>query len=421
MFNKKSVDIAVLGAGPAGLIAAHTLADKHADFVLLDREKRSNTHSYGLALHPLTLDLLDSLGIIKPVLENARPLRRVAIIDEKLSQRAVINYGELPCKYPYLAVIGQNKLEAILIDTLKAKGCRPKWNHRVRCIEPSLNEVGFTVDRLIDGMTGYAVAHIQTEIDKILDYRANYVIGTDGHDSTARRAAKIDFPEVGPSLDYAVFSFETNVKLPNEMRMMLEGDKTHIYWPMSEGSCRFSFQMEPNLSKNTSFNKDHHLIETESQNIPELSNLHLSELLRKHAPWFIGTSEQVTWRSRVQFKRHLASSFGQNRIWLAGDAAHIVAPAGILSMNVGMLEASDLATCLSEDSSELTRQSNLKEYNLKHLNEWQRLLDTNHTITAQDATATWLLGHKENLIANLPASGETLDEVLKQLHFTPSG
>jgi hypothetical protein len=87
-------------------------------------------------------------------------------------------------------------------------------------------------------------------------------------------------------------------------------------------------------------------------------------------------------------------------------------------MNVGMLEAADLATCLSQDSSESSRQANLKAYNTKHLEAWQRLLDADHTITGLDASATWLLEHRENLIANLPASGETLTEVLNQLHLS---
>ena len=61
MFNHKKTDIVVLGAGPVGLTAAHALATHNIDYVLLDREKRTNTHSYALALHPETLELLDSL------------------------------------------------------------------------------------------------------------------------------------------------------------------------------------------------------------------------------------------------------------------------------------------------------------------------------------------------------------------------
>ncbi|MDP4878532.1 MAG: FAD-dependent monooxygenase, partial [Opitutales bacterium] len=122
MFNHKSVDIAVLGAGPVGLTAAHTLADEGMDFVLLDREKRANIHSYALALHPETLELLDTLGIIDPILKNAHRIRRSTIFDNTQKQRAVIDYGELPVKYPFLAVIGQNELEDILVKTLADKG-----------------------------------------------------------------------------------------------------------------------------------------------------------------------------------------------------------------------------------------------------------------------------------------------------------
>ncbi len=418
MFNKKSVDIVVLGAGPAGLTAAHTLADKGMDFVLLDREQHSNTHSYALALHPETLELLDSLNIIEPVLEKALRLRRATIFDEKQQQRAAIDYSELPVKYPFLAVIGQNELENILIETLAEKGHRPMWSHRVRCIEQSADDVKFTVDRLTEGMTGYAVAHMETEIDKIFEYETKYMIAADGFDSQARRSAGIIFPEIAPSLDYAVFEFQTNVRLLTEMRMIIEDNKTHIYWPLGNGRCRFSFQMEPGFATRASFNKDHSLIDSEAQHAPEISNEYLDRMLRQHAPWFVGSSDEVKWRAMVHFEKHLADSFGHGRIWLAGDAAHMAPPAGILSMNVGMHEAADLARRLSIDSSEEVRQFRLKAYNVDRINEWRRLLDMDHHISGRDRTATWLLEHRDSVIGNIPASGESLAAVLEQLHLT---
>ena len=420
MFNKKSVDLAVLGAGPAGLTAAHILADRGMDFVLLDRAKDHHHQSYALALHPDTLELLDALGIVQPVLDQALPLRRAAIFDEQNQQRAVIDYAGLPVKYPYLAVIGQSQLEAILIETLAKKGHKPLWNHRVRCIEPSKDGVHFTVDRLTEGMTGYAVAHMETEIDKIFEYKANYMIAADGHDSMARKVANIAFLKIAPSLDYAVFEFETNVRPLTEMRMMIDHNKTHIYWPLGDGRCRFSFQMEPGFAKLGSFNKDHSMIDPKAQETVELSDTHLDHLLRRHAPWFIGSSKEVKWRVMVHFEKRLAESFGSQRIWLAGDAAHMAPPAGILSMNVGMLEAADLAEKLSSELSPEGRQFRLDAYNLDRVNEWRRLLDVDHNIIGQDATAMWLLDHRANIIGNLPASGQTYAGVLQQLHLSES-
>ncbi len=147
MFNRKSVDIAILGAGPVGLTAAHLLHDRNVDFVIMDREPQSHTHSYALALHPDTLELLDALGVIQPVLQHATRLQRAAIFDSYNHQRAVMDFGELPVKYPFLAVIGQDMLESILAASLAAKGCKVLWNHRVRCIENKEDRVNFMADR----------------------------------------------------------------------------------------------------------------------------------------------------------------------------------------------------------------------------------------------------------------------------------
>jgi NADPH-dependent dioxygenase len=420
MFNKKSTHVAIIGSGPTGLTAAHILADRGIKFTLFDRAARTHNHSYALALHPHTLELLETLGIIKPVIENALQLRRATIFDPENKQRAVINYGELSVKYPYLLVIGQNKLEAILAKSLEQKGHKPMWHHRVRCIKPSADKVSFTVDRLCEGMTGYAVAHLEQEIDKIFEYQADYMIGADGYQSLARKAANIAFPELKPNLDYAVFEFKTNSRQLTEMRMMIDGDKTHIYWPLTENRCRFSFQMPNGFAHKNSFNKDQSLIDNTAQDSSELSNAHLDQLLQKHAPWFIGSSQEVQWRVMVHFEKHQAECFGNDRIWLAGDAAHTAAPAGVLSMNMGMLEAADLAEKLSTDTSHAKRLPLLNAYNIERTAEWRQLIDVDQELNAFNHSADWLMQHRNNLIGNLPVSGKAYRQALQQLGLSQS-
>ncbi|MFT4902258.1 MAG: 2-polyprenyl-6-methoxyphenol hydroxylase-like FAD-dependent oxidoreductase [Lentimonas sp.] len=417
MFNKKYTEVVVLGAGPVGLVAAHVLADRKVDFVLFDREKRVNTQSYALALHPDTLELLDRLNVVEPILERALRIRRVAIYDAQ-QQQGVVDYGLLPMKYPFLAVIGQNELEQILVEALERKGHKPRWGHRVRCIEPAESDVHMTVDRLIDGMTGYAVAHFEPEIDKIFKYSADYLLAADGYASQARTAAGIDFPETAESQDYAIFEFETNIKIPQEMRMIVDGDKTHIFWPLPDNRCRFSFQMESGFAKNASFNKDHSLIDEAAQQVPELSNAHLEELLQRHAPWFIGASDSVKWRAMVHFESHLAERFGRDRIWLVGDAAHLARPAGVLSMNVGMTEAADLADRIGLSLQDGLGYFSLKSYETDRLAEWRYLLNMGQSLQGTDSSAEWLLQHKANLVGNLPASGVTLASILGQLRLS---
>ena len=416
MFNHKKTDIAVLGAGPVGLIAAHALADRNIDYVLFDREQRTNIHSYALALHPDTLELLDSFGLAERILENSLQLPTVSIYEDDLP-KATLDYTRLPLKYPFLTVISQGELEGILVDSLKKKSYKPLWNHRVRFIEEQADVLNIAVDRLSEGMTGYAVAHIETQIDKTLDYQANYIIGADGYESVARRSAGIDFPEVSPSADYAVFEFKTDADLPNEMRLIIKGNKTHVYWPLPNGHCRWSFQVDQGVASNPSREKDHKFNPFNNSSPPLLDHQHLDAFLGENAPWFKGSVEDLSWRMLVNFEHHLANSFGKDRIWLAGDSAHMTPHAGILSMNVGMREAVYLVEILSMTDTHFERQQALATYNEQRLAEWQHLLDLDHHIYAVDQTARWALGHRNSLIGNIPASGETLSELLAQLHL----
>jgi 2-polyprenyl-6-methoxyphenol hydroxylase-like FAD-dependent oxidoreductase len=416
MFNHKKTDIVVLGAGPVGLTAAHALANKNMDYVLLDREQRTNTHSYALALHPETLELLDSLGLADSVLEHSLHLQKVGIYEDD-HEKASLDYSMLPLKYPFLAVISQGELEHILVDTLSQRSHPPLWNHRVRFIEDQGDALNISVDRLSEGMTGYAVAHIEMQIDKILDYNANYLIGADGHESAARKIAGIEFPEVSPSADYAVFEFKTDAILPNEMRLIIKGDKTHVFWPLPNGHCRWSFQVDRGVAPTNSLDKDHHLIQFGDHGYALLDREHLDEFLAENAPWFNGSIEDLNWRMLIKFEHRLANYFGKDRIWLAGDSAHMTPQAGILSMNVGMREAVDLVERLSCGNTDAQRKAALADYNTHRLAEWEHLLDLDHHISAVDQTARWVLGHRSSLIGNIPASGETLTELLAELHL----
>jgi NADPH-dependent dioxygenase len=418
MPRTKSVDLAIFGAGPVGLTAAHILADRGMDFLLFDREPGCHSHSYALALHPETLELMDRIGVVDTVLAQSLPLKRAAIMDSADGrQKALIDFNSLPTEYSQLAVVGQNKLETILVDALVRKGHRPLWRHQVRQIQPFSDRVVFAADQISGASRGLSASEGDLDVGQILDFEAQYVIGADGFDSTARKAAGIEFPEVAPGMDYAVFEFQTNVKALTEMRIMVDDDRTHIYWPLDDGSCRFSFQMPKGFAESASFQKTAQKEDPDAFEASGLGDAHLDHLLRTHAPWFIGSSKDVRWRVMVHFERRLASSFGEGRIWLAGDAAHMAAPAGMLSMNVGMLEAADLANKLSQDQSESGREFRLDAYALDRENEWHSLFDIDHAIYAQDAPAEWLIAHRSNLIGSLPASGKFLNEIFRQLHL----
>jgi 2-polyprenyl-6-methoxyphenol hydroxylase-like FAD-dependent oxidoreductase len=413
MFNKKKSDIVVLGAGPVGLTAAHALHRRGADYVLLDRGRRTHTHSYALALHPGTLDLLDSLDLAGPVLEKARRITRVALY-EGAAEKAVLDYGKLPGKHPFIAVIAQGELESVLAGELGVrKAHKPLWNHRARFVDAVPDGLDVSVDRLEESMTGYAVAHIDMQVDKVLHFQTRHLLGADGHESIARRIAGIDFPQTAPHSDYAVFEFKTDANLADEMRLIIDGERTHVFWPLPGGYCRWSFQVAPDEAPVDSLEKDHLLVQFGDSGFPLLDREHLDGFLARHAPWFKGSVERLRWRMMVRFQQRLASAFGNGRIWLAGDAAHMAPPAGMLSMNVGMREVADLVDRLGE-ADDAKRQAALQDYDAERRAEWKRLLDGGAGIVAGKDADPWVAKHKDRLAGNIPATGATLDALLKQ-------
>jgi 2-polyprenyl-6-methoxyphenol hydroxylase-like FAD-dependent oxidoreductase len=414
MFNKKHTDVCVIGAGPVGLVAAHALADSNVDFMQFDKVVGCHTHSYALALLPETLELLDRLGVAERVLHRARKVPRIAFYhgDER---KAELDYSKLKTSFPYLAVIKQGELESILLDTLKAKGHKPHWHHRVRYINEEEDHVVLEVDRLIEGMTGYAYAHIDMQIEKILQYRANYVIGADGHRSAARRVAGIAFNETAPVQTYAVFEFKSDVELPDEMRIILDEQGSHIFWPMPDNYCRWSFAVNPEDAPVEAINKKDCLIYIGKNAYPLLDDAHIAGFISKHAKWFKGSADKISWRTLVHFQHRMAENFGRDRIWLAGDAAHLTAPGGMLSMNVGMHEAYDLVQRLSLDSDEL-REAAIASYSSDRIKEWSDLLCLDGALQG-DLADPWILEHKESLATNLPATGDTRRALLEQVHL----
>jgi squalene cyclase len=82
-----------------------------------------------------------------------------------------------------------------------------------------------------------------------------------------------------------------------------------------------------------------------------------------------------------------------------------------------MLEAAELATRLSSSHTAQERQLSLNVYNDGRVGAWRRLLDIDQNVISADPTADWLIEHRSSILGNLPASGQSLSQILEQLHL----
>jgi NADPH-dependent dioxygenase len=418
MFGRKKHPAAlVVGAGPVGLCTALCLVRRGIEVQVIDSERQPATHSYALALHPTSIELLDRLGLREEVLDGAKHVERVAFFDHH-SREAEVDLSRLDTPYPFLAVLGQARFESVLERALREAGVKVQWNHRLARFSQSGAGVSVDIDKLTEGSVGYASPHSEWVVSSSKTIEVPFVIGADGYRSLVRQQLEIPFPEVRPVQTFAVFEFDTDADLGGEMRVVLDEKSSNVLWPVSDGACRFSFELQGADIPDDFRDKDRNIYEDASSAFPELETEVLHRLLAERAPWFQGNVGDIRWRVVVPFESRLATSFGSGRMWMVGDAAHTMGPVGVRSMNIGLLEGEALAATIARSVDGSGSMSEFERYGTARTAEWKNLLGLSGRLASTEGTGAWVQRRAERMQRCLPASGPHLRQLLDQLHLT---
>jgi len=146
-----------------------------------------------------------------------------------------------------------------------------------------------------------------------------------------------------------------------------------------------------------------------------LDAAHLRVFIAQRAPWFVGSVDDLTWRTVVRFEKRLASAYGQGRMWLAGDAAHLTGPVGVQSMNVGLHEIHDLAGRAAKLLRTQGSVKDLESYNSRWEAEWRMLHGLSGGLKPHSDTDPWVARNASQLLSCLPAHGVELGKLAGQL------
>ena len=396
MFHHPDPEVLVVGAGPVGLVAALFLQEQGVRVEIVDMHQRTTPHSYALAIHPRTLRALDEAGLSGGLLGAGRTLTKVAFYDGS-QQRAEIDYSALTSRHPYLLVLRQSELERAAEDALRQKKGKVLWSHRLESIGVGEGKVRADVAKLDQVGTGYAVARSEWVVAHRETARPSFVIGADGYDSTVRRLAGIEMTGHGAPQVFSVYEIEAAGDLPSEVRVILDPDATSVYWPLEAGRCRWGFE-----------------IKDASEHAPTMERL--GQLLAARAPWWTARPTEIYWSTLGLFESRLARSFGAGSVWLAGDAAHQAAPVGVHSMNSGLVEARELATCMSRILRGGGSVALLEAFAASNREAWQALLGGGD-VRALPGADPWVAQNAARICSCIPASGEDLDTLLGQIRL----
>ncbi|WP_432151380.1 FAD-dependent monooxygenase [Streptomyces sp. bgisy029] len=335
MARSESTDVLVVGAGPVGLTLAAELRRAGVSCRIVDRLPARLPYAKAVGIQPRTLELFDRMGLVREVLDAAVPMRgQLSYVNGAAQGRIEL---ALPPEVPYgFAALPQYETERVLEEFLGRFGTG---------IERSTELVAFAQDPA--GVT----SRLATAPGAEEEVRSRFLVGCDGAHSVVRKALGLSFEGGAFPEEYMLADVEVGWGLPPGygVRSMHRGedgavDDLLVCIPLpGEGRYRMSMLVPPELSASRPSAPSagdgvaHGL---EGGTAPALADI--QKVLDRLAPEPV-TASALRWSSVFRISHRLVDRYGEGRVFVAGDAAHIHPPTGAQGMNTGVQDACNLA------------------------------------------------------------------------------
>jgi 2-polyprenyl-6-methoxyphenol hydroxylase-like FAD-dependent oxidoreductase len=400
----ETTNVLIVGAGPVGMMAALALANRGIKPMIIDAGNRISQHSFACALHARSLEILEGFDLWDDIMEWGHRIETIGFYDG-VGRRAELDLVRVRQRHPFVVVLPQSALEWMMEKTLRDwAGIDILRNHQLTGLWQNESGVFATAGGPAPVSSAFPQdpATVQQSIVKI---RAQALIGADGRDSAVRRLLGIPFDSLGADEHFALFEYDTDLLLDREIRVILDSSSTNVVWPIRERRCRWTLQVDPAAAE---------AIKATAGGGEHLAKMLETRVLDK-APWFKGRVKEVHWMSYSQFQRRLAARFAQGRCRLVGDAAHQTGPIGVQSMNLGLLEAVEVADDVVEMTTGLGPSDNGFSWSVRSRQQWLGLLGADGGALQAHVASDWLNQRAARLIPCLPASFDELPSFLGQL------
>ena len=315
-------DVTVIGAGPAGLVAALALARVGATVTIAAPFDQSHTDRRTTAVLGGGLDLLKNLGVWTACDAASAPLRAIRIIDDGgglIRAPEVLFRSEDAGLTQFGANIPNTVLVAALLDVARATAAVTLHATKaVAAIVPSAEGVAITD---AEGNT----------------WSSSLVVGADGRASISRAAAGIDvrrwsYPQTAV---VAAFTHTRNHDGISTEFHRTPGPLTTVPLPSPAGGGYASSLV---------------WVETPSEaaRLGTLDDAQFTAELSARLQGLLGRIGSVEPRGAFPLSGLNATTMGQRRIALVGEAAHVLPPIGAQGLNLGLRDAAALADCVAD-------------------------------------------------------------------------
>jgi putative polyketide hydroxylase len=323
MLSAEQTPVLIVGAGPAGLVAAAELARHGIEPLVIERRPGGFDHPRATAISTWSMELLRSWGLERDVRAGGVEVEWHGWRCETLSSGAGV---AVPLGFPTAeqsaalsptgpACVPQDHLEPVLLRHARALGVRVRFDAEL---------VG--LERQPDGLR----AVLRDGDGGLRTLRARYVIGADGARSTVRGALAVPMRSPGVTLEAGSVLFRAPLwQLLGERRYgiypITHPEVDGVFLPAGRGDrWIYGFVREPGV------------LDSMALDPPAMTRL---IGLGAGVP---GLEPRIERIGRFAFTAELAERFRDGNAFLVGDAAHRVTPRGGTGMNMAIRGGYDI-------------------------------------------------------------------------------
>ena len=312
--------VAVVGAGPAGLAAALALAHVGADVALIgpppSQASAASAETRTAALLVSSVDLLKTLKVFDRLAAEAAPLKAIRIID---ASRSLIRAPDIEFRASELGLpaFGYNIANTTLVEALYAR---------------AREVLGTIIPASVERVT---IENESVRLDCADGSRVTtrLVVAADGRRSLCREASGIDVSEWRYEQGAIASSFHHG-RPHDGVAIELHSEGASLTTVPLPDRCASALIMVGTASDIAS--------------LMERDDERFADALAGRLDGLLGQIESAGPRSSFPVAGLTAQTLAARRTALIGEAGHILPPIGAQGLNLGLRDAAALADCIAD-------------------------------------------------------------------------